>query len=62
MDAISMQGNGQQGVRTLLENEICLPPSAGKVQLLFYIHLRKRKLWLERNMSRGFKVNIVLPL
>lgn len=34
MDAISMQGNGQQGVRTLLENEICLSPSAGKVQLL----------------------------
>lgn len=34
MDAISMQGNVQQGVRTLLENEICLCPLAGKGQLL----------------------------
>lgn len=34
MDAISMQGNVQQGVRTLLENEICLSPLAGKGQLL----------------------------
>lgn len=34
MDVISMQGNVQQGVRTLLENEICLSPPAGKGQLL----------------------------